>query len=195
MNILVISYSSVVIELLKLVFKDDNIKSEHIKSTDNAQSESYDIVFIDDSTPNLKEQIEDLRDNFSYAKLILIGNCSSEELVDIVVKKPFLPKDIKEIIKDVKFNLQNRISKKETNVLNLEEIAKIKELMALDDIKKSKEITTIDKLEEKTNLKLKGKDAKEFLYECRGLTKKELKKLLKGAKISIKINYKRDSNE
>ncbi len=62
--------------------------------------------------------------------------------------------------------------------------------MELELDEEIKELSTIDKLEQKESLKLKGKDAKEFLYDCRGLTKKELKKLLKGAKITIKIDYK-----
>jgi hypothetical protein len=191
MNILVISYSSIVIELLKLVFKDSNIKSEHTKSAKSAQSDSYDIIFIDDSSPDLKEQIIDIQDNFSFTKLILIGSCDCEELVDSSVKKPFLPKDIKDIIDSTQEEL-----KQKSNVLNLEEIAKIKELMAQEDISQEGDTQSpIDALVEQENLKLKGKDAKEFLYECRGLTKKELKKLLKGAKVSVKIEYKRGGNE
>jgi len=190
MNILVISYSTIVMELLNLVFKDDNITSEHSKSTDNTQDDSYDIIFIDDSTPNLKDEINNIKDNFSYSKLILIGNSANEKAVDIVIKKPFLPKDIKEILDSIKKELKNIPKAKKTNVLNYEEIAKIKELMELELDEEIKELSTIDKLEQKESLKLKGKDAKEFLYDCRGLTKKELKKLLKGAKITIKIDYK-----
>jgi len=189
MNILVISYSTIVMELLNLVFKDDNITSEHSKSTDNTQDDSYDIIFIDDSTPNLKDEINNIKENFSYFKLILIGNSANEKAVDIVIKKPFLPKDIKDILESIKKELNKKEIKK-TNVLNFEEIAKIKELMELELNENNRELSTIDRLEQKESLKLKGKDAKEFLYECRGLTKKELKKLLKGAKISIKIDYK-----
>ncbi len=187
MNILVISYSTIVMELLNLVFKDDNIISEHSKSTDSAKDDSYDIIFIDDSTPNIKDEIRNIKDNFSFTKLILIGNSIDKDLVDIVIKKPFLPKDIKEILDDIKKELNSNSTAKKTNVLNFEEIAKIKELMALEP---EDELTAIDKLEQKESLKLKGKSAKKFLYDCRGLTKKELKKLLKGAKISIKIDYK-----
>ena len=191
MNILVISYSSIVIELLKLVFKDNNIKSEYTKSTDNAQNDSYDIIFIDDSTPNLIEQIEKIKENFDYFKLILIGKLDNKNLVDIIITKPFLPKDIKDIVDGIKKEKKKANTK--THILDFEEITKIKELMALDDDKK--ELSTLDKLEQKKSLKLKGKDAREFLYECRGLTKKELKRLLKGAKISIKINFKSKDNE
>ena len=191
MNILVISYSTIVMELLKLVFKDDNIISEHSKSTDNTQDDSYDIIFIDDSTLNLKDEIKNIKENFNYSKLILIGDSIDEDAVDIIIKKPFLPQDIKEILESIKKELNSKEVRK-TNILNFEEIVKIKELMALDLNESSTKLTTIDRLERKEDIKLKGKNAKEFLYECRGLTKKELKKLLKGAKVSIKIDYKRD---
>jgi len=188
MNILVISYSSIVIELLNLVFKDEYIKSEYVKSVNSAKNDSYDVIFIDDSTPNLEEEIDNIKDNFGYSKLILIGNSNSENIVDIVIKKPFLPKDIKEILRGIKMHLN---SIKESNVLNIDEIEKIKELMSLAE----EELSAVGRLEKKESLKLKGKEAKEFLYECRGLTKKELKKLLKGAKISIKVDFKRDNHE
>ncbi len=195
MNILVISYSTIVMELLNLVFKDGNIQSEHAKLSDEAKNDSYDVIFIDDSTPNLVDEIENIKDNFSYSKLILIGNSVDSTLVDIVVKKPFLPKDIKDILKKINSTTnKENISIKETNVLNYDEIAKIKELMALTEIDEDK-LSVIEKLEQNISQKLKGKEAKEFLYECRGLTKKELKKLLKGAKVSIKISYKSRDNE
>jgi len=186
MNILVISYSSIVMELLRLIFKDDNIESEHSKSTDNTKYDSYDIIFIDDSTLNLKENIEDIKSNFSYKKLVLIGKIDNEDLVDSIVKKPFLPQDIKDILSDIE-NESNTKSAIKTNILDPNEILRIKELMALDD---SNDENTIFLLEQKRDVTLKNKSAKEFLYECRGLTKKELKKLLKDAKISIKIRYK-----
>jgi len=192
MNILVVSYSTIVIELLKLVFKENSIKNEHIKSVNNAKSDSFSVIFIDDSTINLKEQLEDIINNFSYSKLVFIGNADKniENMVDIVVKKPFLPKDIKEIIDDIDFNKENV----RTSVLDAQEIAKIKELMNLDDeILNNNNI--FDNLRDKKDIILKRKEAKDFLLDCTKQSKKELKKMLKGAKISVKIKFKRDSYE
>ncbi len=191
MNILVISQSSIVIELLKLIFKDESINSEHIKSVDSASSDSYDIIFVDDSIYDLDEEIEDIKDNISYKKLVLIGSSDIDNEFDIVVKKPFLPKDIEEILDDID-EIEDS-SDAGTNVLDINEIEKIKELMNMDDEDDIEDI--IDRLNRREDIKLKGKDAKEFLYECRGLTKKELKKLLKGAKIKINIKFKKSIYE
>ncbi len=197
MNILVVSYSSTVAELLKLVFKGGKIESENIRNSDSAKYDSYDVIFIDDSVPNLQEEIEVIKDNFSYKKIILLGSSkSSENLVDIVVKKPFLPKDIDSVLKSIEDELS---SKSESAVLNIEEIEKIKALMNLDSETQEEEeedyIDLIDRINRRESLKIKGKEAREFLYDCRGLTKKELKKLLKSAKVTIKIEFKRDRYE
>ena len=199
MNILVVSYSTIVLELLKMVFKSESIKSEHVKSLKDSKDESYNIIFIDDSTPNLTQEIEEIIDNYSYNKLILIGsNKEAEELVDIVINKPFLPKDIKDIIESIDIEELETPKTKETKVLDPTEIERIKALMSLEEELEeslSLESTFFELLEDKESLNLKKKGAKEFLYECTNLTPKELKKLLKGAKVSIKIKFKSDSNE
>ena len=189
MNILVASYSSIVIELLKLVFKDIDVNVEYTKSLDGASLKYYDVIFIDDSISTLKETIENIKKTFKYSKLILLGDIDSKEEVDIIINKPFLPQDIKETLKEIKKELKSFIA---TNVLDPQEIEKIKELMSSEDIIENTQ-DTVTLLSQREGVKLKGKDAKEFLYECRGLTKKELKRLLKGSKISIKISFKKSS--
>jgi hypothetical protein len=198
MNVLVVSFSNVVVELLKMVFKEHSLKSENQKSIQDAKSDSYSIIFVDDSTPNYKTQLQELIDNFSYSSLIFIGNGDKEieSSVDFTIKKPFLPNDIEEILAKIKIEPP----KSKTKVLDAQEIERIKALMDLDleDEDENQELeknSAIELIKDKKSLKLKRKEAKEFLYDCTNLSQKELKKLLKGAKVSIKIKYKSSENE
>ncbi len=190
MNIIVISRSAVVKELLKLTLNKENLSTQYTDSSKNIGNSSYDFIFLDDSVINLDMELEYINSNLSKGKLIFIGNNKQIlSKVDKAVKKPFLPRDIESIIKEAP-------KKKEikTNILDPQEIAKIKELMECD-ISDSMELNYIDLLEDRQDLNLKKKDAKELLYDLSTLSKKEIKKLLKGAKVSIKINFKRKDNE
>ena len=191
MKILVISNSLIVQELLKLVLDNREDSSEYIQKAQDAEDINYDIVFIDDFISNLKRQIDFVKSSLKAKWVILLGGEKDLELgsiVDIILKKPFLPADIEDVLG--KFNNKD-IS---TNILDPEEIAKIKVLMELDEDSSEDELSYIEMLENKESLKLKKRDAKEFLYEILKLNKKELKALLKGAKVSIKVEFK-DNNE
>ena len=190
MEILVISNSLVIQELFKLVLKNKNAKVQYAQKAQDANSINYDIVFIDDYIPNLKEQIDFIKTHLRAKNITLLGGDDLElaSLVDIVLKKPFLPSDIEEILQ--KFD-NKELS---THILDPNEIAKIRALMDIDEDKKQEDLSYIERLENKEPLKLKKKAAKEFLLEILDLDKKELKSLLKGAKVSIKIKFK-DSNE
>ncbi len=189
MNILVLSYSTVVKELLKMVFKD--ITTCEASSLDEVDGDSYSAIFIDDSLSDLDEVVDEIINNFSYTKLVLIGSDSNlEDRVDISIQKPFLPNELKDILTDIEESSKNS---KETNILNKIEIDRIKELMSLDEVRNSSSF--VDLLERKESLNLKSKGAKEMLFELSTLDQKELKNLLKGAKVSIKIKFKSSDNE
>ena len=186
MKILIISNSLIVQELLKLVLDNREDSAEYIQRAQDADDINYDIVFIDDFIPELKAQIDFVKSRLKAKRVILLGGEDLElgSVVDIVLKKPFLPTDIEDILE--KFNTEDI----DTNILDPDEIAKIKALMELDEDSSEDELTYIDMLENRENLKLKKRAAKEFLYEILSLDKKELKSLLKGAKVSIKVEFK-----
>jgi len=124
-------------------------------------------------------------------ELVLISSKKDNEIenIDKILRKPFLPNDIKEILNSCRNEEQKKIK---TNILDPEEIAKIKELMGIEETSESIEYekSYILMLEDKATLKVKNKKAKKLLYELSSLGKKELKKLLKDANITIKIKYK-----
>ena len=194
MNILIVSNSLVVEELLKLVLKDKDYNLEYQTDVEDADRNSYDIIFIDDSAQDLASQIEFAQDGLK-SQVALITSADNDIKANHLIIKPFLPQDIETVLD----NLEERVlAAAPSNILDPEEIAKIKELMQMDDeLQESEEISldNIELLKDKQSIKLKKKEAKELLLELNKLNKKELKKLLKGAKVSIKISYKRSENE
>ena len=196
MNILIVSNSLVVEELLKLVLKSKDYNLEFQKDVEDADISSYDIVFIDDSAQDLTSQIEFAQDGL-HSKVALIASTNSDVEANYIITKPFLPQDIETILDNIE---SSKLSTKVTNILDPEEIAKIKELMQMDDEEleaedSQEDIKNIDLLKDKQSIKLKKKDAKELLLELNNIDEKELKKLLKGAKVSIKIAYKKGKDE
>ncbi len=188
----VISNSLIVKELLNLIFKKRDEKILYLHS--NEIDTLYDsVVIIDDTLDELKSTHSRLKANNNTT--VLLGE-STEIDTDYSLKKPFLPKDIEELLKKIP---QKSIKKKDikTKVLDPDEIAHIKALMDLDDeyTGDSEELTPVELLEFRESLKLKGKEAKEFLYEIATLQTKKLKKLLKKSDISIKISFKDSENE
>ena len=196
MNILIVSNSLVVEELLKLVLKSKDYNLEFQKDVEDADISSYDIVFIDDSAQDLTSQIEFAQDGL-HSKVALIASTNSDVEANYIITKPFLPQDIETILDNIE---SSKLSTKVTNILDPDEIAKIKELMQMDDEEleaedSQEDIKNIDLLKDKKSIKLKKKDAKELLLELNNIDEKELKKLLKGAKVSIKIAYKKGKDE
>ncbi len=193
MNILIVSNSLVVEELLKLVLKNKNYNLEYQKDVEDADRNGYDIIFIDESSQDLNSQIEYAQDGLK-SKVVLIASADTDTRADYLVVKPFLPEDIEIVIDNIK---EKNLKNNSTNVLDPEEIARIKEIMQLDDeIEDIQEnIDCIELLRDKKSVKVKKKEAKELLLELSELNKKELKKLLKGAKVSIKIAYKKGKDE
>ena len=190
MNILIVSSSFVVEELLKLILKEKN-NLEIQEDVEDAKRDSYDIIFIDDSVQNIVSQIEYAQNSLN-TQVAFITSIDSDIKANYIVVKPFLPQDIENIIEQLE---AKNIDSLQTNVLDPEEIAKIKELMQLDEFEDEDELENIERLRDKKSLKVKKKEAKELLLELCKLDKKELKKLLKGAKVSIKIEYKKSENE
>jgi len=190
MNILVISNSTIVKELIKLVIQENNFNAEFKNSAKNADNINYTTVFLDDTVNNLEEQVEFIKSKLG-GELVLISSKKDNEIenIDKILRKPFLPNDIKEILNSCRNEEQKEIK---TNILDPEEIAKIKELMGIEETSESIEYekSYILMLEDKATLKVKNKKAKKLLYELSSLGKKELKKLLKDANITIKIKYK-----
>ena len=221
MNALVVTSSVVVEKLLSLTFEKNGIESEIVDNLDKASSNDYSVILVDDIIENINDVINEIKNDFDYIKLVLIGN--NEELAkecDLILKKPFIANDVESLLEEVDFSddlifndedddiaqisqddedesiseLIKNAKESQPKVLDPQEIEKIKALMTLDESENDilDEISYIDKIKNKESFKLKTKEAKRFFKELKNVKNRELKRLLKGAKIRVKIEFKQD---
>jgi len=188
MSILIISNSLVVEEVFKIALANKNIQMEFVKNVEDANEDSYSVIFLDEGISNIKEQINIIDNYIDYSELVAIAN-NEKEYTDFLLKKPFLPQDIENIIEQINIELEKRAEP--ANVLDLEEIERIKSIIELNE--SDEEIIKenfLNKLYEKESFKAKNKKAKKLLKELCKMGKKERKELLDNAKITIKIEFK-----
>jgi len=279
MNILLINSNPVVSRLISLCMREEDTVFEEVESVGDVALDRYAVVFVDDRSYN--EEIKRVLENLMIRKKVFLagGEVNEEilELFDEVIKKPFLPSQIRAVLKSMDeresepkaaevpsiFPLASENETvlqsveeateeaeeidraNETNVLDTNEIEKIKALLemeeedevpiveALDEeeiearkvevIKQQLEADGLEIISEeeyveklsseaskekkKKNMKShknrdkkskKSKKNKEesFSFEealiaaVEGMKVKKIKKLLKGAEVTIKINFK-----
>ncbi len=186
MNTLIISDSLVIKSIFEDAIKEKDISLEFVNSSKKSQSESYMVVFIDDTIKDLKDEIDYIQNNFDYNNLIILESNSCELTSFNNIKKPFLSEDIEKFFLELK---EEESSVKISSILDIKEIEKIKSLIKdSEDIDKNGNF--IEKVKNRENIKVKNKKAKKLLKDLLKLEKKELKKLLKKSSITIKIKFK-----
>jgi len=185
-EITVVSNSLIVNELLKLIFakRDESVSFQNENDIKTLQNS---LVILDDSINDLEHTIEHLR--LQNNQIILLGESQSN--LEYQIKKPFLPQDIEKTLDRIQEQKKSNIK---TKILDPDEIAHIKALMALDDDEEEENqespLSPLEKLEQKISFKIKGKEAKELLLALTELDPKNLKKMLKKSKVSLKISFK-----
>jgi hypothetical protein len=100
MNILLINTNPVVSRLISLCMREDNTVLEEVTEVSAVRLDSYDIIFVDDAScvSNGKQLFQNIT---SEKKVLLLGNNILEDLSENfneVIKKPFLPSDIRSVI-------------------------------------------------------------------------------------------------
>ena len=100
MNILLINTNPVVSRLISLCIREDKTVLEEVTNTSSIQRDNYDIVFIDDLsyTEEAEKALNVLQ---TRQKVLLLGNNSMDEhfeSFDEVLRKPFLPSQIRSVI-------------------------------------------------------------------------------------------------
>ena len=147
MNILLINTNPVVSRLISLCIRDDATLLEEVTEVSAVKGEYYDIVFVDDLS-YVGEVEKFLTTLQTGQKVLLLGNNSLDDLFesfDEILRKPFLPSQIKNIIdalgnKDTPFifplstETEDTVAedKEKSKVLNLDEISRIKSLLEED---------------------------------------------------------------
>ncbi len=252
MRVLLINTNPVVSRLMRLCIKDEHALLDEVSSLDNL-NEPYDIVFIDDIMYG--EISHETLQNIERSKLVLFSAQKDIEVpsfIDEVIKKPFLPSRVIEVIEsvdelyphtpetavqdeeEVSEDISIDLKEHDNQILDINEIEKIKSLLETNDNEEEVENEPVweddqelEKLKReviKQNLIDEGLEIveedvmnaiepdlavhithdindpsrdtfeSELLNAIQKMKVKKLKKLLKGAQITINIRFK-DDNE
>ncbi|PHS34155.1 MAG: hypothetical protein COA92_03770 [Sulfurovum sp.] len=146
MNILLINDNPVVSRLLVLCTRGEHIQLEEVQTIEHIARKSYDVVFIDEAL--YLGKVQNLNAILAIQKKILL---SKEDIeisdFDMTIKKPFLPSQIIKVLENINeqykeetdiLEVENEevvelTSSSNTNVLDSNEIEKIKELLNMDE--------------------------------------------------------------
>ena len=160
MNILLINSNPVVSRLISLCMREEDTVFEEVESVDDVTLDRYAIVFVDDRSYN--EDTKRVLENLMIRKKVFLSGTEVDEeiseLFDEVIKKPFLPSQIRSVLKgmDERESVEKAVdvpsifplaSEKETvqehvddiervndtNVLDSSEIEKIKALLEMEE--------------------------------------------------------------
>ncbi|MGC9351873.1 MAG: hypothetical protein ACP5D3_07780 [Sulfurovum sp.] len=156
MQILLLNTNPVVSRLITLCLKDRHAELYEFSSLGEVEKKSYDLAFIDDAS---YEHIDlDTLQKLHIAKLVLLTSHPDGDYnpADIVIKKPFLPSRIIEVIDALELSetFESPMEEEETphifplsaeeeseeteslrsqKILDLNEIEKIKSLLEMDE--------------------------------------------------------------
>jgi len=178
MNILYLGESRVIQDILDDISQD----MDFILYTDDNKKDEVDIVLADLDYIDIDEVV----DIYPKSSIIAIVSSIDEKIDDIhTIQKPFLPKDIIDTISKLSSDI------KKTEVLNLEEIERVKKLL-----EETENISSEESLE---SIDIYGSEsmsynitADELINLLERVKIKRLRKLLKGAVIDISIRFPKD---
>jgi len=189
MRILLLSRNRVVQELVKLAVREmEGVELEIAEEPEALREDRYQALLADDrfDDPSMLEAL----DHLMIERKVLLGEYSPlhpKERYDVRVAKPFLPREIRQA-------LQGESPK--TRVLDEEEIWQIREL--LDEAEERQEAPAESEggffplsaeKEQATTHSPMEMSPEELLELLEHLGTKKVRKLLKGARISIEIHW------
>jgi len=155
MNILLINDNPVVSRLLALCTRDEDMVLEEVQGLDAIEHTHYDVVFVDEGS--YEGEVMNLSEGVTIGKKVLLSNADVEiNDFDMTIKKPFLPSQIIEVLESIEehthvnettekdipsiFPLsteeddqEEEIDVSHTQVLDENELEKIKGLLEMDD--------------------------------------------------------------
>jgi len=134
MNILLINTSPVVSRLIS-IFVNEKTFLDEPKNISQLKFNKYDLVFVDDES--YISEIEQLLKNTPFIRKVLLSSKKMPDDIvncfDEVIQKPFLPSQIRDAIdttsRYIKDNHIQSTTVQSANILDKDEISKIKELL------------------------------------------------------------------
>ncbi len=150
MHILLINANPVVSRLLVLCTRDVAMVLDEVTSVEDVQRTAYDIVFVDEASYG--DDVNELLVRLGTPKKVFISYRSDDmKGFDISIKKPFLPSQITDIIKEIETKEVDAPKKEEQLAIQSdekeEEIPSIFPLTTENDVE---EVLAIDECEDDT---------------------------------------------
>ena len=130
MKILLINTNPVVSRLLALCTRDAQMELDEVRSLEAVQNNGYDVLFVDEASYEAMMHAS-LHKLGARKKVLLSFSADLLKGFDEVVKKPFLPSQILQVLAgvDMSEEADEPLEAFSTKVLNLDEITRIKELL------------------------------------------------------------------
>ncbi len=196
MKILLLTRNHVVREFIELVADRVGAVLEVREGIKDISDRGYDFLFVDDRGELLEESLP-LLDQLDQAQHIVLYNVSKEihTRFDMQIKKPFLPSDIQEILTHTS---TPKVHLEEDQILNIQDIEEIKSLLEDEGMEIVSEEDLIDEIDVESGLQIVESEVdpkveEKLLEAIMQMEPKKIRKLLKGAEVSIKIRFPKES--
>jgi hypothetical protein len=221
MKILLLSQNHTVTNMITLALESiKNLNLDVVETIDNIKEKEYKWILVNDTFPLYIESLA-LAKKLGNPHTVILhqpGNAMIERF-DHHIEKPFLPSEILEVVSpdnnqteslDTKIDEEKKEKKKrkrkkkkfksvetEPNILNLDEIETIKALLEEDGLEIVHEEELVETVLSEGTSEIKKKKKKntnkELLKALKKMKPKRIRKLLKGAKVKIKISFQKDA--
>jgi len=208
MKVLLLSRNTTVEGMIALALEGlEGADLDTFGSIEKVGEDDYDWVFVDDTLPMYREALA-LAKRVGSRHTVLLSHPDNKDTdgFELVVLKPFLPDEVRRIF-DLhtdtadgfadadEVSAKQKKKKKKPKVLDPDEIETIKALLEEDGV----EIVSEEELTEKVlseNPPKKSKKKKnadqELLKALKKMKPRKIRKLLKGAKVKIKITFPKE---
>jgi hypothetical protein len=190
MKILLLTRNHVVREFVELVA--DRVDAELVlyDTVEGIVDVGYDFLFVDDRG-ELLEQSKALIERLETRKNIVLYNQAKEihDLFDIQVKKPFLPSDIQMILEAPP---ETKVHLEEDQILNIRDIDEIKSLLEDEGLEIVSEEDLADEITAESGIQIVESQISQenkLIEAIMQMEPKRIRKLLKGAEVTIKIRF------
>jgi len=194
MKILLLTRNHVVREFIELVtgrIAADLDVREHANGVDD---EAYDFLFVDDRGTLLEESMVLLERLETYQNIVLFNEENTlHALFDQKIKKPFLPSDIQSILET---SPAEESLPSEEQILNIQDIEEIRGLLESEGMEIVSEEELVDEIAmpmptpEDT---LEASTEEKLLAAISSMEPKKIRKLLKGAEITLRIRFPKEA--
>ena len=194
MKVLLLTRNHVVREFTALVADRMGIDLEVQEHGDSAAREEYDFLLVDDRGTLLEEGLALMKRLDVLRSIVLYSEKNNHhEYFDHKIKKPFLPSDIQYILESQPIK---NTAKEEEQVLNIQDIEEIRGLLESEGMEIISEEELVDEIEMEYEVSEAEKEThmqKQLLMALRNMEPKKIRKLLKGAEMTLTIRFPKET--